>query len=259
MNIVRFNANDAPVIGYLHEDHDRLVAHKTRPALIVCAGGGYNHVSKRESDPAALRFLALGYQTFLLEYSVEEKAGALRPLKELAATVRILRERAEEWRIEPEHIAVMGFSAGGHLAASLGILWDHPALGLGAESRPDALILGYPVITTGPFGHAESARNVSGGDADLMALLSLEKQVTKSMPPTFLWHCLGDETVPAENALMLAAAMRQAGVPFELHLFEEGAHGISVGTQETETLWPDLQIWVHLSQTWLNKRFQFIP
>ena len=259
MNICSFQAHDAPVIAYLQDDYDRLVAHKTRPALILCAGGAYRWLSPREKDPVALRFAALGYNTFLIDYSVGERAGALRPLRELGECVRIVREHAAEWHIRPEHIAVLGFSAGGHLAASLGTLWQREDLGLGRECRPDALVLCYPVITAGEYGHAESIENVTGGDPELLELLSLENQVTPHMPPTFIWHCTGDESVPVENTLLLTAAMQRAKVPYECHLFAGGAHGISVCTREVETPYPDIAPWFGLCQTWLNAQFDFVP
>ncbi len=259
MNIVRFNANNAPVIGYLHEDHDRLVEHKTRPALLICAGGCYRHLSPREQDPVALAFSALGYQTFLLIYSTGKEASSLRPLKELAAAVKLIRERSEEWHIEAGHVAVLGFSAGGHLAASLGTLWDHPAVKLGRSSCPDALILCYPVITTGEFRHAESIDNVTGGDPEMLNLLSLENQVTGKMPPTFLWHCTDDESVPVENSLMLLSAMQREGVPYECHFFMGGAHGVSLCNQEVETVCPEAAAWLPLCQSWLNRQFSFTP
>lgn len=259
MQIIRFDALNAPVIGYLHDDHDRLVAHRKRPAIVICAGGCYRWLSPREKDPVALRFSAMGYQSFLIEYSVEEKAGGLRPLRELAAAVRHIREHAEEWHIEREHIAVLGFSAGGHLAASLGTLWQRPELDLGESCRPDALVLCYPVISMGEFAHAESAANVTGGDPKLKTLLSLENQVTDRMPPTFVWHCVGDESVPVENTLLLVTALQRAGVLYECHLFSGGAHGISMCNQEVETPNPAAAAWVELCQTWLDQRFDYIP
>ena len=259
MRIVSFTANDAPVKGYLHDDHDRLVAHRTRPAVIVCAGGCYRWLSPREKDPVALAFAAMGYQAFLLEYSTAERASGCRPLRELAETVRTVRANAAEWRIEPDHIAVLGFSAGGHLAASLGVLWDDPELSLGADCRPDALALCYPVVTTGEFAHRESVENVTGNDAALMEKLSLERHVTAQMPPTFVWHCVGDESVPVENTLLLTTAMQRAGVPYECHLFAGGAHGVSMCDQEVETPYPAIAAWVGLCKTWLNQRFQFTP
>ena len=259
MNICSFQAHDAPVIAYLQDDYDRLVAHKTRPALIICAGGAYRWLSPREKDPVALRFAALGYNSFLIDYSVGERAGALRPLRELGECVRIVRENAKEWHIRPEQIAVLGFSAGGHLAASLGTLWQRPETGLGRECRPDALVLCYPVITAGEYRHAESIKNVTGGDPELLELLSLENQVTPHMPPTFIWHCTRDESVPVENTLLLTAAMQRAKVPYECHLFNGGAHGISVCTREVETPYPAAAKWVELCQTWLNAQFDFVP
>ena len=259
MQIIQFTANGAPVTGYLQSDHDRLAAHKTRPAVIICAGGAYRWLSPREKDPVALSFCATGYHAFLIEYSTGAAAGGLRPLRELAEAVRCVRANAAQWRVEPEHIAVLGFSAGGHLAASLGVLWDEPPLALGAASRPDALVLCYPVVTAGEFAHRESIDNVTGGDGALRELLSLEKHVGAGMPPTFLWHCVGDESVPVENALLLANAMRRAGVPFECHLFADGAHGISMCNREVETPDAACAAWVGLCKTWLNGRFRFVP
>lgn len=259
MQICTFRAHNAPVIGYFHENHDRLVAHTSRPAIVICAGGCYRWLSPREKDPVALAFAAQGYQTFLIEYSTREQAAGLQPLRELAETVRILRERAEEWHIQKEHIAVLGFSAGGHLAASLGTLWQEPQLRLGPDCRPDALVLCYPVISSGEYAHRESIDWVSGGDAALAEYLSLEKRVTAQMPPTFLWHCVGDESVPVENSLLLAQAMQRAGVDYECHLFAGGAHGISMCSQEVETPYPDIAPWVGLCRTWLNRRFDYTP
>ncbi len=259
MKILRFTALEAPVTAYIHEDHDRLSAHKKRPAIIVCAGGCYSRLSPREKDPAALFFTAAGYQSFLIEYSTGEKAGGLRPLRELAECVRLIRENAEAWHIEEEHVAVLGFSAGGHLAASLGALWQRPELGLGAACRPDALVLCYPVVTAGEYAHAESIANVTGGDPALKELLSVEKQVTAEMPPAFLWHCMGDASVPAENSILLLSAMRKAGVPCECHLFAGGRHGISMCTQEVETPDPAAAAWTKLCMTWLNGLFGYTP
>ena len=131
--------------------------------------------------------------------------------------------------------------------------------GLGADCRPDAAVLCYPVITTGEYKHPESIDWVTGGDAKLMELLSLEKQVTKQMPPTFIWHCTGDESVPVENTLLLTAAMQRAGVDYECHLFAGGAHGISMCNQEVETPYPAAAEWVKLCKTWLNSQFEFTP
>lgn len=247
------------VRGWLQEDHDRLVAHKVRPAIVVCPGGAYRWRSPRESDPVGLQFFALGYQVFFMDYSCEENAGGLRPLRELAEAVRLIRSHAEEWHIEPDKIAVIGFSAGGHLAASLGAFWDNPKIGLPEGCRPDALLLGYPVISTKEFAHEESAELVSGGDPELRELLHLPDRVGEGFPPCFLWHGGEDESVPPENSLMLAAALRRKHIPFEFHLFETGAHGISTCTREVETPEPFCRAWVELAKAWLNRHFAFEP
>lgn len=259
MELVSFQALEAPVRGYLWDDYDTLKAHKLRPALIICPGGAYRWRSPREKDAPALEFLSVGYQVFILEYSCAERAGEYRPLRELAEAVRQLRERAGEWRIDPEKVAVLGFSAGGHLAASLGALWNDGELALPARARPDALVLCYPVVSTGEFAHEESARWVSGGDPVLREKLHLWERVTPDFPPTFMWHGGEDSSVPPENSLLLAVELKKCGVPLEYHLFGSGAHGISTCTQEVET--PDgiCRAWLPLCRSWLNRRFNFIP
>ena len=187
------------------------------------------------------------------------RAGAYRPLRELAETVAILRERSAAWHIEPEKIAVLGFSAGGHLAASLGVLWNDPELGLGRQCRPDALALCYPVITAGEFAHRESIETVTGGDPALVEKLSLENHVGRGTPPVFMWHTVDDPAVPVENSLLFAGALRRQGIPFECHLFAHGDHGISVCNREVETPNAACAPWVGLCGTWLNGLFQFEP
>lgn len=249
----------ARLTGYLQEDYETLAAHKTRPALVICPGGAYRWCSPREEDPPAFEFLSMGYQAFFLEYSCGEQAAGLRPLRELAETVRLLREKSAEWHIDPRKIAVLGFSAGGHLAGTLGAFWNDPEIGLPPEARPDALVLCYPVACTHAFAHEESAYWVSGGDAKLRDRLNLPERITSAFPPTFLWHGGKDTSVPPENSLLLAMALRTNGVPFELHLFEEGAHGISTCTQEVETPDAACRPWTALCKAWLNRRFQFTP
>ncbi len=260
MEIVSFQALGAQVRGHLQDDYETLAAHKVRPALVICPGGAYRWRSPREKDPPAFEFLSMGYQVFILEYSCAEQAGECRPLRELAETVRLLRERHEAWHIDPDKIAVLGFSAGGHLAASLGALWNDPALGLTPESRPDTLVLCYPVIATrGRFAHEESARWVSGGDEALRDQLHLWDRVTADFPPTFMWHGGEDASVPPENSLLLAVELKKHGVPFEYHLFGSGAHGISTCTQEVETPEEACRAWLPLCKGWLNRRFEYTP
>lgn len=259
MEIVFFEALGAPVKGYLQDDYDTLAAHKVRPALIICPGGAYRWRSPREKDPPAFEFLSMGYQVFILEYSCREQAGGYRPLRELAQTLCEVRRRHKEWHINPEKIAVLGFSAGGHLAASLGALWNDAELTLPVEYRPDALVLCYPVISTGMFAHEESAEWVSGGDEAVRKKLHLLDQITPDFPPTFLWHGGEDSSVPPENSLLLAVELKKNGIPLEYHLFGSGSHGISTCTQEVETPDDVCRAWLPLCKTWLNRTFSYIP
>ena len=259
MELVSFEALGATVRGYLQDDYDTLKAHKVRPALVICPGGAYRWRSPREKDAPALEFLSMGYQVFILEYTCGAQAGGYRPLRELARAVCEIRRRHEAWHIDPDQIAVLGFSAGGHLAASLGALWNDRELSLPPQSRPDALVLCYPVISTKEFAHEESAEWVSGGDAALREKLHLWDRVTPDFPPTFLWHGGEDTSVPPENSLLLAVELRRQGVPFEYHLFGSGAHGISTCTQEVETPDEVCRAWLPLCKTWLNRRFQYTP
>ena len=259
MKILSFEVLGAPVTGYIQEDYETLAAQKVRPALVICPGGAYRWRSPREKDAPAFEFLSMGYQVFILEYSCMEGAKDYRPLRELAAAVKEIRSRHEEWHIDPEKIAVLGFSAGGHLAASLGALWNDPELAFPASVRPDALVLCYPVISTREFAHEESAEWVSGKNEDLRDKLNLQTRVTPDFPPTFLWHGGEDTSVPPENSLMLAVELKKNRVPFEFHLFGSGAHGISTCTQEVETPDEVCRAWVGLCRTWLNRRFQYVP
>lgn len=251
---------DAKVTGYLLDDYDTLEAHKTRPAMIVCPGGAYRFCSPREEDAPALEFLSLGFQVFVIEYTCcPADMSNFRPLRELAGLVCLLREHAGDWHIDQDKIAVLGFSAGGHLAASLGAFWNDKPAGLPEGCRPNALVLCYPVISTREFAHEESAENVSAGDEVYRDKLNLLRRVTEDFPPTFLWHGGEDSSVPPENSLLLAVELKKHGVPVEYHLFGSGAHGVSACTREVETPDPVCRAWVGLCKTWLCRRFDFTP
>lgn len=233
---------------------------KLRPAALVIAGGGYGYVSAREQEPVALSFLAAGYAVFVLTYTVGTAYPV--PFEEGIMAMRFVRAQAEKYSVDPAHVAVVGFSAGGHLAGLLATLESDPmAEGEGlADARPDAAVLCYPVISGGEFGHAGTMEIISGGDGGLLERLSVEKRVTADSAPVFLWHTMEDSVVPVENSLLLAAACRRAGVPFELHVFEKGRHGLSVAGIETETdpsVLPQiahLRVWVELALSWLRGR-----
>lgn len=175
-----------------------------------------------------------------------------------------VRENAEKYAVDPAFVAAIGFSAGGHLAGMLATLYEDKEVTriLGARNvRPDAVILSYPVITTGIKTHGGTADTISGGDPALREYLSLEKRVTKKSPPAFIWHTGSDGAVPVENALLAAQAYGNEGVPFELHIFEDGVHGLSVSDIETAgggendaLINIPVQNWLPLVFTWLKSR-----
>ena len=200
-----------------------------RPGVLVIPGGGYGHVSAREGEPVALRFLARGYHAFVLRYSVAP-VGFPAALREAAMAMRWIRENAAEMEIDPHKIAAMGFSAGGHLCGCLGTLFDCPELAdIGGPEllRPDALGLCYPVAVSWGNTHEGSFRNLCGEDDALRRRLSLDVLVRPDMPPVFLWHTRNDESVPVRNSLLLAQALDAQGIEFAMHIYRNGCHGMS--------------------------------
>ncbi len=247
---------------------DTYILHKigekdtSRGAVVIVPGGGYTHVSEREAEPVAMKFAAAGYHTFVVWYRVNPEKYT-DPMEDLARAVAMIRQNAAEWRVDPENISVCGFSAGGHLTASLGVFWDKPFLseitGLDKELyKPNRLILCYPVITTGEKAHEGSFQALSGGDESLRELLSLEKQVSDSTPPTFLWHTAEDAGVPVENSFLFGAALHENNIPFEMHIFPHGGHGQSiaepyVNLDYPQALSPDCAKWTEYVIDWLKK------
>ena len=205
-------------------------------AVIICPGGGYVGLSRqREGFQYANWLGTLGITSFVLTNRVGDY-GHPAPLQDVLRAVRLVRSRAAEFRIDPARIGVMGSSAGGHLAASAGTLFDHPAGRTGAAldtvgARPDFLVLLYPVITLeGPAAHAGSRQALLGTtpSPELLHLLSAEQQVTSATPPTLLIHTQEDPTVPVENSILLFQALTRAHVPAEMYLFEHGGHGMGM-------------------------------
>lgn len=247
------------VTAWLHNNDPK----RKRPAIIICPGGGYGFVSEREAEPVAEPYFAAGYDTFILYYAVNEQAKDFYPLCQLAATIAHVRAHAEQWCIEKEKIAVCGFSAGGHLAASLGTLFNkeefQKVFCREDYIRPNAMVLSYPVITADEFAHAGSICNVSGSEegSENYQWFGLDKHVDAQTPPAFLWHTAEDELVPVENSLKMAAALSKAKIPFELHVFPHGQHGMSVCTEEVDTPCEYNGRWVPFSIVWLNRLFEY--
>ena len=232
------------------------VAPRLRPAMLVIGGGGYGYVSSREKECIAFTFLAQGYASFCLRYSV---APVKYPASLIEADMAIIyiRENAEKFGVDKDHVAAIGFSAGGHLTGMLGIIPDEKEAKdvLGDKvslARPNAVVLSYPVISGGEMAHRGSFNNLCGDNAELVERLSLEKRVDKNSAPAFIWTTANDGSVPSENSLYIAAAYKKAGVPFELHVFEDGVHGLSLATEETQNVNKPVSRWVKLCDTWLK-------
>lgn len=257
-------APDVVLHPYLLDNSQEIDAERRRPLVLVLPGGGYGFRSFREAEPVAVRLLGLGMSACVVDYAVAPERFPAALLQVLAAIAHA-REQADAWHIDPDKIILMGFSAGGHLAASAGVFWSKPhyAAKLGRESeqlRPNALMLGYPVITTGDAAHRDSFDNLLGDEIDIYSqTVSLEKQVGPQVPPTFLWHTWDDASVPADNSLLFARALKRHGVPHALHIFPEGVHGISLANREVfgperyGDARPEVARWIELFDAWLRQ------
>jgi acetyl esterase/lipase len=226
-------------------------------AVIICPGGGYTSLStEREGVQYANWLSTLGVTPFVLKYRMKE-FGHPAPLQDVLRAIRYIRSRSLEFQIDPARIGVMGSSAGGHLAASAGTLFDEPAGRTGpalddVSARPDFLILMYPVITMDdPAAHSGSRKALLGVNPSpvWLKLMSLEKQVTEKTPPTLLIHTQEDKSVPVENSILFYQALTKAGVPAEMYLFEHGSHGMGMRSGlGTASEWP------RRAEEWLRNR-----
>lgn len=265
----------AKLITYIQDDYEE-ISIEDRPLILVCPGGGYCCTSDREGEALALQFLAMGYHAAVLKYSCIPSMFPMA-LTELAYSIRLIRQRSREWHVNPQQIIVLGCSAGGHLAASLGVFWEKDFLaeemGLSETDRrifrPDGLILCYPVITSGEFAHKASFDYLLGDQEDALSarfgvpardFVSLEKQVGAGTPPVFLWHTYADDAVPVENSLLFVGALRRAGVPVEFHMYPRGGHGLSLANRLTLDrngfgAQEECASWISLVHTWIESSF----
>lgn len=292
---------------YLIENSAELQPGTKRPMVIICPGGGYAFTSDREAEPVALQFTAKGMHSVVLRYSVGMAAAMPQPLKELAEAVAYVRDHSEEWFVDSNQIYVCGFSAGGHLAASLGVFWNNEEVLPEYKEdfnkiKPNGLLLGYPVIDlfsstkrldigivgepeydTISFGQVhpnmpkeqifvrENGKTYVDFEVAMNAYIfhgpytkeqeefySLQNQVTEHTPPTFLWHGAQDDLIYPANSLKFATALSTHQVPFELHIFQGGGHGLGLANSFTSNhpweLQPQCEVWMDLAITWMRSQ-----
>ena len=207
--------------------------------MVVVPGGGYEYLSASEGELVALEFYRRGYQAVVCTYTTNLATTIPvgdQAMQDLSRSVRLIRKNAEQWHVNADQIVVCGFSAGGHLCASLCTHYvdiADPAYE-GISNRPDAAILAYPVITSGKYAHRESFLSLLGREAkaEMLDYFSLEKHVTSMTPPCFLWQTMHDAIVPIQNSQLFAEACRLHGVPYAHHVFSTGEHGISLANDE---------------------------
>ena len=229
--------------------------HDKDGAVIVIHGGGYAFSAEHEGAPVAKRFAQEGITAFVLNYRFSPSVHPA-PLADLYRALRLIRSKAHIFGIDPTKIALAGFSAGGHLAACAATLFEQYTFNKedslsDIPNRPDALILSYPVISSGEFAHHGSFEALLGhhNSADLRKELSLEHRVNKNTPPTFIWHTADDSTVPVENSLLFANALWKANVDCSLHVFPKGTHGLGLANED-----PYVSCWFEMARKWLGVR-----
>lgn len=263
--VINLYDNDKRVTltALLQRDHSELRMSK-RPAIVVLPGGGLSFLSEREAEPVALAFMTHGMNAFILRYSIGEFGNFPLPLLDASLAIAHIRENADLYNIDPDRIYVAGFSAGGYVAAMLGVRWHEKfireELGIPyGQNRPDGLILSYPVITAGEYAHRGTINNSLGEypSAEDIYDHSLENLVSEKTPPTFLWHTANDSTVPVENSLFFAASLSKEKIPFELHVYPDGPHGLSLANSETSCGNGGLEDrriseWVRLAAEWIR-------
>jgi len=227
-------------------------------AIIICPGGGYLHLAiTHEGFQVAEELNKMGITAFVLKYRLPSDEimsdKTIGPLQDAQQAIKIVRENAEKWQINPNLIGIMGFSAGGHLASTLETHFQKAVIDNPKQTslRPDFAILGYPVVTMDSLTHKGSKNNLLGVNPsdELVKLYSNELQVTPETPPTFIVHAIDDKTVPVENSINLILALKKAGVKSELHLYQAGGHGFGLNNKTTTDKWFDRMInWLKANQ-----------
>jgi acetyl esterase/lipase len=238
-----------------------------RDAMLVLPGGAYAMCSDREAEPIVKKYLAAGMNVFCLRYSCAEKAGGFMPLVEASYTMKYIREHAKEFNINENRVFAVGFSAGGHLCASLGTFWDEPWLRekLGPDfprgiNKPNGTVLAYPVISAVEGSHRPSMVNIIGKPEptdEEFERFSVELHVGEQTAPCFIWSTSDDNAVPIVNSIRMADKLAAAGKQFELHIWPHGPHGLALAEEETSVGFPEMindavAEWIPLSIRWMR-------
>ena len=254
---------------YIRDLSPEIDLERKAPAMLVIPGGGYYMVSDREGEPVAMRYLALGFNAFVLDYSVAEDSALKYPyqIAEAAMAMAYLRINAENLNIDPEKIAAVGFSAGGHLCAMLGSFHNCPETGKVFKPtvcvKPNAVVLGYPVISSNiSFAHIGSFINLCGEEnKELMKKVDVLNLIDENSTPAFIWSTFNDNVVPCQNAIEAALKYKESGVPVSLHVFGKGEHGLSVAdatVYKADKALKEMSVsvpeWVRLSVEWLEEQ-----
>jgi acetyl esterase/lipase len=260
MNLLLWPEGTPNALGENPEDKPLLVPYlvqsdKPSAAVVICPGGGYARRADHEGEPVALWLNTLGISAFVVHYRVAPYRHP-NPLMDAQRAIRTVRSRSQEWNVDPGRVGILGFSAGGHLASVCGTHFDggqpdarHPVER--ENCRPDLLVLCYPVISMESFTHVGSYTNLLGDAPDhaLVRSVSSDLQVTEQTPPAFVWHTADDASVPVGNSLMFTSSLSSNKIPFELHVFESGRHGLGLAADH-----PGVNAWTQLCAVWLKKQ-----
>lgn len=288
------NRPNITLTTYVLDDSSQMLNGTRRPAVLVCPGGAYLGCSDREAEPVALRFTAMGYHAFVLRYSTyfEGKPGTQidgklevnprsvhpAPVRDIGKAFLTLRDHADKWLLDMDKIAICGFSAGGHNCAMYSVYWHHPLVTnyFSVDEvllKPAAVILGYALTDyhimfigklNGEALHVHNAASIAflgttTPSDELLDAVSPARLVSAETPPTFIWATVADALVPVEHSTRMATALATNGIPFEMHLFEEGRHGLSLANEAAAGSLLDVDVdaakWVSLVEAWLKKRF----
>lgn len=289
---------DVTLTTYVLDDSQEITKGRYRPAVLICPGGAYLNCSDREAEPVALKFATMGYHAFVLCYSVyQEGKGGIpdwskpmepkpqcihpNPMYDIAKAMLYIGAHAKDWLVDMSKVALCGFSAGAHNCAMYSVYWDKPVITEffkedAEKFRPAAVILGYPLtdycymketmgndpMANGLFAMSNSAfLGTPTPDDEHLKEISPVYHVSKSTPPAFIWSTASDELVPIQHSIRMAHALADKKIPFELHIYEEGGHGLSLGNQTTAEaqtqINADIWDWIEKAEKWLQKRFAY--